>query len=310
MPAPAPAQIEALRAFNRYYTRRIGVLDPYLGDRFSLTEVRVLFELAQRQQSTAGEIGRELELDPGYLSRLLARFQRQGWISRKVSPRDGRQALLRLTPSGRAVFEPLQERSRELAGALLAPLPAARRRELLGAMSAIQRTLDPAQSRQDQAPSATLREHRPGDLGWIIEQHGELYAREYGWDASFEALVAQIAARFLQRFDPQWERCWLAERDGERVGSVVLVKKSATVAQLRLLIVRPEARGLGLGARLTDQCIAFARERGYRKIVLWTHGKLTAARAIYAKRGFLLTHAEPYHAFGHEQISETWALRL
>lgn len=309
MSAPSSAQIEALRAFNRYYTRRIGVLDPYLGERFSLTEVRVLFELAQRQQTTAGEIGRELGLDLGYLSRLLGRFQRQGWISRKVSPSDGRQALLRLTQSGRAVFEPLQERSREAAGELLAPLPAARRRELLGAMSVIQRALDPAAGK-DRAPKATLREHRPGDLGWIIEQHGELYAREYGWDASFEALVAQIAARFLHRFDPRYERCWIAELEGQRVGSVVLVKKSATVGQLRLLIVRPEARGLGLGGRLTDQCIAFARECGYRKLVLWTHGNLTAARAIYAQRGFLLTHAEPYRAFGQEQISETWALRL
>ena len=309
MSAPSATQVQALRAFNRFYTRQIGVLDPYLGDRFSLTEVRVLYELAHRQEPTAVKIGRELGLDAGYLSRMLARFQRQGWLSRKASPGDGRQILLTLTKAGLAVFEPLQERSREAAAALLATMSATHRRQLLGAMATIEHMLEP-HADGAAAKELRLRAHQPGDIGWIVEQHGELYAREYGWDASFEAMVAKIGASFLQRFDPQWEHCWIAELDGERVGSVVLVRKSATVAQLRLLIVRPQARGLGLGARLTEECIRFARERGYRKLVLWTHGNLTAARAIYAHRGFKCKHSETYRAFGQDLISETWELRL
>ncbi|MBI3150320.1 MAG: MarR family transcriptional regulator [Betaproteobacteria bacterium] len=309
MPAPSAPQVHALRDFNRFYTRQIGVLDPYLGSPFSLTEVRLLYELAHRDQPTAGEVGRALGLDAGYLSRLLARFQRQGWVTRKPSAADARQSLLALTPSGRKVFEPLQERSRTAAASLLAPLSASRRRALLNAMATIQRTLESPLAR-GAPPSTLLREHRPGDIGWVVQQHAELYAREYGWDQSFEALVAEIAARFLRHFEPLRERCWIAERDGERVGSVVLVRKSASVAQLRLLLVTPTARGLGIGAQLTDACIAFARASGYRKLVLWTHGNLKVARAIYGQRGFVRTREERYRAFGHELVSETWELRL
>ncbi len=309
-PAPAPvavAHVKALRGFNRFYTQRIGVLAPYLGSEFSLTEVRVLYELAHQDQPTATELGRDLALDAGYLSRILRRFEGRGWVERRPSPADARQSLLRLTDAGHQVFAPLQQRSRDEATALLAPLVPAAQQELTQALATARRLLDPATRAQ---PSVTLRDPQPGDMGWVVQQHGEVYAREYGWNSEFEALVAGIVAGYLRNYQPERERCWIAELDGQRCGSAFVVRKSASVAQLRMLILTPQARGQGLGARLTDECIAFARAKGYKKMVLWTNSCLDSARAIYAKRGFRLVKSEPYAGFGQNLIGETWALRL
>ena len=300
-------QVEAVRGFNRFYTRRVGVLDPYLGGDLSLTEVRVLYELAHRESPTAGELCRDLGLDAGYLSRILRRFESRGWVHRAPSTTDRRQALLRLTAAGRRAFAPLQQRSRSEAAELLAPLAPAQRQELLGAMEQMQRVLEPGPAA---VPAVVLRDPRPGDLGWVVQQHGELYAREYRFNAEFEALVAQVAARYLKNFDPDREKGWIAEVDGERVGSVFVVRRSATVAQLRLLILTPAARGRGLGTRLTDECIAFARAKGYRKMMLWTQSILLPARAIYRSRGFEIVKREPYAAFGRKLVSEVWERRL
>jgi DNA-binding MarR family transcriptional regulator/GNAT superfamily N-acetyltransferase len=308
-PGPvAPAHVQAVRGFNRFYTRRIGVLDPYLGGDLSLTEVRVLYELAHNDQPTASELGRETGLDAGYLSRILRRFEQRGWIERTPSPADARQSLLRLTPAGRQAFEPLQQRSRDEAAALLAPLPQSQRDGVIAAMATLQRALGAAAPAS--ARTIVLRDPRAGDMGWVVQQHGELYAREYGYSGEFEALVAQVAAEYLRKFDPAWDKGWIAELDGERVGSVFVVRKSATVAQLRLLILAQQARGLGLGKRLVDECIAFARARGYRKMVLWTNGQLAAARAIYAARGFRQVSSEKMHAYGQDLVAETWELAL
>ncbi|TFZ00759.1 GNAT family N-acetyltransferase [Ramlibacter henchirensis] len=301
------AHVKAVRGFNRFYTQRIGVLDPYLGSDFSLTEVRVLYELAHRDQPTASELGRDLSLDPGYLSRILRRFEHKGWLERVPSPADARQSLLRLTRSGREAFEPLQQRSRDEASALLQPLPPGQRERVIAAMQTVQRLLAPDEAR---TRTVQLRDPRPGDLGWVVMQHGEIYAREYGYSDEFEALVAEVASGYLKNFDPHWEKGWIAELDGERVGSVFVVRKSATVAQLRLLILSPHARGLGLGGRLVDECIAFARAKGYRKMVLWTNGQLDAARAIYSSRGFTLEESEPLEAYGKKLVSESWSLDL
>lgn len=304
-------QVKALRAFNRSYTRSAGLLQPYLDTPHSLTEVRVLYELAHRGQCPASEIGRALGLDAGYLSRILKRFEGRGWVARSSNAADGRQQLLRLTPSGQAEFAPLEQKSRDAAQALLAALPPSGRAELVDAMDRVQHLLAPATVQATPRPrAAVLREPAPGDLGWVVQQHGVLYANEYGLDARFEALVADIVARFVRNFQPGWERCWIAELDGQRVGSAFIARKSATVAQLRLLILAPAARGMGLGARLTDECLAFARARGYRKMVLWTNSCLTAARSIYAARGFVLTKSEPYEDFGQSLVGETWELRL
>ncbi|MEP6823940.1 MAG: helix-turn-helix domain-containing GNAT family N-acetyltransferase [Ramlibacter sp.] len=309
-PPAAPAQIKAVRGFNRFYTQRIGVLDPYLDSALSLTEVRVLYELAHRDQPTASEMGRDLGLDAGYLSRILRRFEARDWLARVPSPADARQSLLQLTESGHAAFAPLQQRSRDEAAGLLAALPDAQRQELIAAMAKVQALLDP-QAAAARTRTVLLREPQPGDMGWVVQQHGEIYAREYGWNMEFESLVAGVAAGFVKGFQPGWERCWIAELDGERAGSVFVVRKSATVAQLRLLIVTPQARGLGLGARLTDECIAFSRARSYRKIVLWTNANLHAARSIYARRGFKLMKSEPYTGYGgHPLVGETWELKL
>ncbi|HTH77749.1 MAG TPA: helix-turn-helix domain-containing GNAT family N-acetyltransferase [Ramlibacter sp.] len=305
----SPAHIKALRGFNRFYTSRIGVLDPYLGSDFSLTEVRVFYELAHRDQPTASELGRDMRLDAGYLSRILRRFQNNGWIERVPSPADARQSLLKLTPKGHEMFAPLQQKSRDEAAALLAPLPVGKRDKLISALGTVHDLLDPEAQKNTQR-TIVLRDPRPGDFGWVVQQHGELYASEWGYTVEFEALVAGIVAKFIEEFDPKREKCWIAEVDGERVGSVFLVRQSATVAKLRLLILTPKARGLGLGARLTDECIAFARAKGYRKMVLWTQSHLTAARHIYKSRGFTMVKAEPNNAFGHHLTSETWELPL
>jgi DNA-binding MarR family transcriptional regulator/N-acetylglutamate synthase-like GNAT family acetyltransferase len=303
------AQVKAVRAFNRFYTQRIGVLNRYLDSDFTLTEVRVLYELAHRKLPTATELARDLALDAGYLSRILRRFEGQGWLLRRPAPQDARQSLLALTEAGRAAFEPLQQKSRDEAAALLATVPPAARDRLLGAMDTLQQLLSAAS--KPVAARIVLRDPLPGDMGWVVQQHGELYAREYGFGPGFEALVAEIAAGLLRQFDPDREKGWIAELDGERAGSVFVVRKSATVAQLRLLILRPEARGIGLGGRLVDECVAFARGRGYRKLVLWTNGHLDAARAIYRSRGFVPVSSEPLAADYHEGLtSETWELKL
>lgn len=307
VPAVSPTDVKAVRAFNRFYTQRIGILKRYLDTDFTLTEVRVLYELAHRPGLTASALVRELELDAGYLSRILRRFESQGWLVREASPQDARQQLLKLTEAGYATFAPLQQKSRDETAALLAAVAEPQRPRLIQAMETVHRLLEPAADAQRRV---ALRDPRPGDLGWVVQMHGEVYAREYGYTSEFEALVAQIAAKFLLRFDPEWEKAWVAEVDGERAGFVCVVRKSATVAQLRLLILQPQARGLGLGGRLTDECIAFARARGYRKLALWTQSHLSAARAIYRSRGFECVGSEPNHAYGQDLVSETWERRL
>lgn len=306
MAASVPAaDVKAVRAFNRFYTQRIGILRRYLDSDFTLTEVRVLYEIAHRPGVTASALARELAVDAGYLSRMLRRFAAEAWLARETSAADARQSLLKLTEAGHAAFAPLQQKSRDETAALLAGVAPAARPRLVRALRTVQDLLAPGRERH-----VVLRDPAPGDLGWVVQQHGELYAREYGYPAAFEALVAEVAARYLRDFDPAWEKGWIAEVDGERAGSVFVVRKSATVAQLRLLILRPEARGLGLGGRLVDECIAFARARRYRKLTLWTNGQLAAARAIYASRGFRCVKREPYPAYGQDLTSEVWELKL
>jgi DNA-binding MarR family transcriptional regulator/GNAT superfamily N-acetyltransferase len=309
MPTPqvAKSQVKAVRAFNHFYTQRIGVLKRYLDTDFTLTEVRVLYELAHRPPLTARELVRDLELDAGYLSRILRRFEDKGWLAREPAPHDGRQALLRLTEEGYATFAPLQQKSREETAALLAAVAPAARPRLIHALETVHRLLEPPSPDRRRV---TLRDPKPGDMGWVVQMHGELYAREYGFDATFEALVADIAARYIRDFDPAGEKGWIADVDGERAGCVFVVRKSATVAQLRLLLVQPQARGLGLGGKLVDACIAFARAKGYRKMMLWTQSNLLAARAIYQSRGFALKDSEPNTAFGQQLVSEIWERKL
>jgi DNA-binding MarR family transcriptional regulator/GNAT superfamily N-acetyltransferase len=299
-------RVAAVRRFNRFYTSRIGVLH-YLGSDFSLAEVRVLYELAHRADPpTATELCRELGVDAGYLSRLLRGFERRRLITRTRSDVDGRRSHVGLTAAGRAAFAPLGARSHDEIAALLAPLAEPDQQRLIEAMQTIEGIL----GGRDRTPPVTLRPHRPGDMGWVVQRHGALYAEEYGWDERFEALVAGIVARFIERYDAARERCWIAEKDGERVGSVFLVHRSATVAQLRLLLVEPSARGLGVGTRLVAECERFAREVGYRSIVLWTNSVLTAARRIYEAAGYHLTKKERHTSFGHDLVGETWEKRL
>ncbi|MFM9428396.1 DNA-binding MarR family transcriptional regulator/GNAT superfamily N-acetyltransferase [Variovorax sp. GrIS 2.14] len=304
------ASVKAVRRFNRFFTRRIGVLDPYLGSDLSLTDVRVLYELAHREAPVASELARDLGLDGGYLSRILRRFEQAGWLTRSAHANDARQSVLTITEAGRTAFEPLQQRSRDEAAALLASLDPARQQKVVTAMQQIEALLEPQAADAIKPRTALLRDPIPGDMGWVVQQHGEIYWREYGWNSEFEAMVADIAAQYIRKFDPQWEKCWIAELEGERVGAIFVVRKSATTAQLRMLLLTPGARGLGLGARLTDECIAFARAKGYRKIVLWTNSCLVAARGIYARRGFELVKSAPYEGFGQKLVGETWSLKL
>ncbi len=302
-------RIQAIRRFNRFYTRQIGLLrEGYLESAFSLTEVRVLYELAHRETTTASELAKELGLDAGYLSRILRRFEKRGLVDKEPSPVDARQNLLRLTEHGQGAFAPLNQRSREDIGAMLSSLCEAEQRRLVGAMQTVQRLLGDRPP-QPVAPYL-LRLHRPGDMGWVVQRHGEVYAGEYGWDETFEGLVAEIVAAFIQQYNPKRERCWIAERDGENVGSVFLVEQSADVAKLRLLIVDTSARGLGIGRRLVEECIRFARQAGYTKMTLWTNDVLHAARHIYQDAGFRLVHEEPHHSFGQDLVGQTWELRL
>lgn len=301
------ARIAAIRRFNRFYTRKIGVLEQHLlHSPFSLTEARVLFELAHRDHGTAKEVGAELGLDPGYMSRIVQTFLDRGLITRKPLASDRRQFQLALTAKGRQAFSRLDHTSHQEIGEMLGTLPPGGEQRLVESMASIERLL----GKTGPCPQPALRTHQPGDMGWIVQQHGLLYAREYGWDTSFEGLTAEIAAQFVKSFDPARERCWIAHIDGMQVGSVLLVKHSDDVAKLRLLLIAPQARGLGLGKRLVDECIAFAQQCGYRKITLWTQSILVAARGIYRGAGFLHVGSEPHHSFGHDLIGETWELNL
>jgi DNA-binding MarR family transcriptional regulator/N-acetylglutamate synthase-like GNAT family acetyltransferase len=302
------ARIAAVRRFNRFYTQHIGVLrEGWLDSTYSLTEARVLYELTARERATASEIANTLDLDAGYLSRILRRFHKEGLIRKQVSPVDARQTFLSLTARGRKAFAPLEARSGRQVGTMLARLPAPGQDRLVAAMHTVETLLaSPAEA----AEGYILRGPRPGDFGWIVSRHAILYAQDYGWTDPFEGLCAQIVADFVNNFDPQRERCWIAERNGENVGSVMLAKDSAEVARLRLLLVEPSARGLGIGTRLTEECIAFARVSGYRSVTLWTHSVLTAARLIYERAGFHLTSSEPRRSWGQDVVSEIWDLTL
>lgn len=305
-------RVAAVRRFNRFYTARIGVLEEGLLDSpYGLTEMRVLYELAHRDRPTAAAIGRDLGLDAGYLSRILRRFGRERLVTRAVSPEDGRQSLLSLTAKGRRIMARYEARSAAEIGALLRPLAAGDQRRLVSAMGGVAALLGgEAEGAATSRAPYLLRPHRPGDIGWVIARHGALYAREYGWSIEFEALVAEIAAAFIREFDPTGEACWIAERDGENLGCVFIVRKSRTVAKLRLLLVEPEARGLGIGRRLVEEALRFARGAGYRKVTLWTNKGLDAARRIYERAGFVLVAEEPHRSFGKDLVGQTWELKL
>jgi DNA-binding MarR family transcriptional regulator/predicted N-acetyltransferase YhbS len=303
--------VAALRRFNRFYTRRIGVLDEgHLRSAYSLAEVRVLYELANRDSPTAAALAADLALDRGYLSRILAHFGRQGLLTRRRSPRDARMHSLRLTPKGRSAFADLDARARSAIDELIAPLTEAEQKRLVGSAAAIESLLAGNAVRDDR--SLVLRPPRPGDLGWVVERHGALYAREFGWTGEFEGLVARIVADFAMNPDQASQQCWIAERDRENVGSIFLVRhpERPGVAQLRLLLVEPAARGLGVGGRLVEECIRFARQAGYHTITLWTQSALVSARRIYEAAGFRLIAEERHRRFGPELVGQTWELTL
>lgn len=305
-PRPPDPRVAAIRRFNRFYTTAIGVLQEGLvGGDYSLTETRVMFEIGHRDGTTAAELARDLNLDTGYLSRILARFARAHLLLRVRAPADARRTILRLSPEGHATLAPLEARSDALVAGLIATLPARTADETVAAMARIEAALSPGS-----AAPVTLRPLRPGDLGWVISRHGAIYAEEFGWDASFETLVAGIAAEVMTKFDPAREAAWIAERDGIPLGSVFLVRADDTTAKLRLLIVDPTARGLGIGARLVARCTEFARQAGYSRITLWTHSVLEAARRLYAAEGYCLTASAPLQAFGVSLTEETWQLDL
>jgi DNA-binding MarR family transcriptional regulator/GNAT superfamily N-acetyltransferase len=301
-------RIAAVRHFNRLFTRRIGVLrEGLLHSPYSLPEARVMYELGRRDDLTASGLCRELGLDAGYLSRLLAGLEQQGLLDKVRSESDGRQRLLRLTAAGSDAFALLDTRSRDEIAELLSGLDEDAQQRMLKAMHTIEGVFVTGLK---YAEPFFLRTHEPGDMGWVIHRHGILYAREYGWDERFEALVAQICSDFITNFKPARERCWIAEMNGTIVGSVFVVKADATTAKLRLLLVEPEARGLGLGSRLVRECIRFARRAHYTKLVLWTNNVLVEARHIYQTAGFSLMAEEPHHSYGHDLVGETWELML
>lgn len=307
LPAPPAAEIGEIRAFNRFYTRHAGLLEEHLlASEFSLTEVRVLYELAHRKGLSATALGRELGLDPGYLSRILAKFSRRGFLRRRPAKGDARQYLLELTPAGRRAFAPLDRASDRAIAELLSALAEPDVATLLAGMRCIRQVLGDGST---DLP-VVLRPHQPGDLGWIIHRQAVLYHREYGWDETYEALVARILADFVTSFEAKRERSWIAERSGRIVGSVFVMRKSADTAQLRLLYVEPCARGQGLGQRLVDECIRFAYASGYRKLVLWTNDVLASARRIYDAAGFRLIEEAPHHSFGKDLIGQTFELDL
>lgn len=305
-------RVAAVRRFNRFYTRQLGVLrKTYLDSPYSLGEARLLYEIARRRSPTASEIVRALDLDAGYLSRALRNFETRGLIERKVSARDTRRSHIALSPSGQKAFTPLDRRSQRDAGATLAKLKPEEQARLVAAMNVIETLLDgQAQARPTKASEIKLRAPVPGDFGWIVKRHAELYAQEQGWVAPFEGVCAQIVADFVNKYDRKRERCWMAEIDGENVGTIMLAKDSEKVARIRLLLLDPSARGIGLGARLVDECLRFARRAGYKKITLWTHSVLTAARHIYQKAGFRLMRTERHRSWGRPVVSEHWDLDL
>ncbi len=301
------SRIATVREFSRFYTSRLGTLDEgLLQTSYSLTEARVLFELAQAASTDMTQLRTALGLDSGYLSRLLARFDAAGLIARTASAVDGRKQALALTPAGRKAFRTLNERSSRQVSELLAPLAEDEQEALVAAMRAVMRSLAPRSA----PPRVTLRGLRPGDLGWIVQRHGEVYAREYGWAASFEGYVARIASDYLDHHIPGRENAWIAELDGRRTGGVCCVRKDDHTAQLRILIVESWARGQGIGGRLVEECVAFARDAGYRKLVLWTNDVLVSARRIYQGAGFVLVSEEQHRSFGKELVGQFWELSL
>lgn len=304
----ADEHVKGIRSFNRFYTKHIGVLqEGLLNSPFSLTEVRVLYEIAHKDKPTAKELINELGLDAGYLSRILRNFEERKLIKKSTSERDERCNHLSLTTQGKKAFEQLDTRSHSEVATMLNRLPHDKQAQLIGAMRTIETLLA---NRSEPKVPYILRPHRPGDMGWIVHRHGLLYYQEYGWDERFEALVAGIVADFIKNFDAKHEYCWIAERDGEIVGSIFLVKQSKTVAKLRLLLVEPSARGLGIGKHLVQECIRFARQVKYKKITLWTNDVLTTARHIYQEAGFKLVEEHKHHSFGHDLIGQNWELVL
>lgn len=300
-------QVNALRAFNRFYTRKIGVLDGMASSPFSLAEARVLYELAHRQQPTATDIRKDLGLDAGYLSRILRNFERRKFVRREQSKTDERQRFLSLTAQGRKTFVPLDQRSNSDIAAILNDLSPAQRKQLVEAVQTVRTLLG---DRAEPKTPYLLRPHQPGDMGWIVSRQAILYAEEYGWDGTYEALAAEIVAQFIKNFDPKREHAWVAEKDGERVGAVFVAKESDDIAKLRLLHVEREARGLGIGKRLVEECLRFARQAGYQKMTLWTQSILGAARHIYKTAGFRLVREEKHHRFGKDLTAETWEINL
>jgi len=309
MPDTLQQRTGAVRRFNRFYTRQIGVLRKnYLDSPYSLGEMRVLYELAHGGATTASDIGRALDLDAGYLSRVLRSFEKRGLISRKTSRVDARQSHIALTARGAKVFAPFEKRSQDFVGGMLGKLEPDDQARLVAAMSTIETLLgEPVATAKS---SYILREPRHGDFGWIVSRHAVLYAQEYNWGDPFEGLCAQIVADFVNNFDAKIERCWIAEMNGENVGCVMLVKDAPGVARLRLLLVEPKARGIGLGQRLVDECVKFAREAGYKRVTLWTHSVLFAARRAYEKAGFTLTSSEKKRSWGEDVVAEYWDLTL
>ena len=308
MPSIPADPVEVIRSFNRFYTRQLGLLDEgLLHSEYSLSEARVLYELAQAEGLTATDLRTLLGLDAGYLSRLLSGFEKRKLIRRSTSQADARQSTLSLTKKGRDAFRPLDHAAREQISGMIGALPADALQSLVESMRTIRRALTPP---PDPAPPYVLRPLQIGDIGWITHRQAVLYAAEYGWDETYEALVAEIAAAFVKTFDPKRECCWVAEKDYQVVGSVFVVRASPDVAKLRLLYVEPSARGLGIGRRLVEECIRFARTKGYRVLTLWTNSVLVSARRLYEAAGFQLIAEEPHHSFGKDLVGQTWELEL
>jgi len=299
--------VAAVRGFNRYYTNVIGALgEGHLHSPYTLTEARVLYELAQHESRDVVELRRQLDLDAGYLTRILTRFEGDGLVTRRRSETDGRRQIAALTKAGRTAFAALNRRANQDMSRLLAPLAPNERGQLRQALQTVRTLLD----RDRPTGEVTLRLPAPGDLGWIVARNAELYTAEYGWDAGYETLVAGIVADFAATHDPDRERAWIAEVDGRRVGSIMCVRADDVTAKLRLLLVEPSARGLGVGTRLVDACVEFARDAGYARMTLWTQSTLVAARRIYAAVGFELAHSAPHHSFGADLVGETWTMEL
>jgi DNA-binding MarR family transcriptional regulator/GNAT superfamily N-acetyltransferase len=288
--------VEAVRAFNRFYTRTMGLTRDGYATR-PLAEARVIYELGTHSAREVGDLRRDLDIDAGQLSRLLARLEAGGEVERAPSPQDARRRVVRLTERGQATWRDLDAESAAQIGAILDALPDAH--AAIAALRSLRQVIEPEQT-------LVIRGLEPGDLGWLVERHGVLYAREYGWDESFERLVAQIAATF----DPSTDKAWIAEHGGRRAGAVLCVHEDETTAKLRTLLVEPSARGLGLGTRLVRTVIKHARDRGYYTLTLWTNDVLHAARRIYEREGFTLEREAPHRAFGHDLTEQTWSLNL